>query len=147
MLTFTKATIKDLPQILTIEQVSFSSPWSEASLAATLCDPLTLTLVGRFPGRTEVGAYSCCKIFAPEAELLKVAVSPQLRRRGMAWTLLRESLQGLRQAMVTTVHLEVSEKNLKAIALYEKMGFILSGRRPGYYDNNTNAALLLQINL
>lgn len=42
----------------------------------------------------------------------------------------------------TLITLEVNEKNLPAILLYEKYGFINLGRRPRYYDNKYDAYIM-----
>ena len=142
--TFTDATIKDLPEIMAIEQASFSTPWSEGSLAGELSDPLSCTIIAKSPCKTIAYGYICCKVVPPEAELLRIAVNPEFRRRGVARSLLNEIFRVLPLQEVTELHLEVSEINHKAIALYKKMGFLLCGRRPGYYGDGATAALLLQ---
>ncbi len=146
MLTFKNATINDIAEILAIEQLSFKPPWSKESFVSELSDPLSTTIIVKSPCQTIAYGYSCCKVIFPEAELLRIAVNPELRRRGIGQSLLDESLRRLQMMQVTTLHLEVSERNREAITLYEKMGFFISGRRLGYYDNGTTAALLLQRN-
>ena len=41
------------------------------------------------------------------------------------------------------IHLEVRESNQAAIALYRKAGFYVSGRRPAYYQNPTEAGIVM----
>ena len=144
---FTHATIEDLPEILAIEQASFNSPWSEESLVSELSSPLSSTIIVKSPCKAIVYGYSCCKIIPPEAELLRVAVRPKGRRRGAGRAMLNEMFRLLRLQQVATIYLEVSEINRSAIALYEKSGFVVTGNRPGYYDDGATAALLLRRDL
>lgn len=139
--------MKDIAEIMAIEQTSFNTPWSKMGLAGGILDPLSTIFMVKSSCQTIIYGYSCYKVIFPEAELLKIAVSSDFRHRGIGQLLLIESLRRLQLMQVTELHLEVSEKNREAIALYKKVGFFVSGRRPGYYDNGTTTALLLQHNL
>ncbi len=141
---FAHATLEDIPELLSIEEASFSKPWSEKSLISELSSPLSSTTIVKSPCETIIYGYSCCKVIPPEAELLKVAVRPKRRRCGVGQALINEMFRFLRLQQVSSIYLEVSEVNRSAIALYKKNGFTVIGNRPGYYDNGTSAALLLQ---
>ena len=144
---FTHATIEDLPEILAIEQASFSKPWSEESFFSELSSPLSSIIIVKSSCKAIVYGYSCCKIIPPEVELLRIAVSPERRRCGVGRALLNEMFRFLRLQQVATIYLEVSEVNRSAIALYEKLAFVVVGNRPGYYDDGATAALLLRRDL
>ena len=75
-----------------------------------------------------------------EAEVLSIAVSPQLRLRGIASLLLRAVLD----AAPATVFLEVRENNAPARALYRKFGFAEVGIRKGYYENPPEWAVVMK---
>jgi ribosomal protein S18 acetylase RimI-like enzyme len=53
-------------------------------------------------------------------------------------------LEQLRRRGVNKLFLEVRESNEAGIAFYEKMGFAKTGRRPGYYREPEEAALLME---
>jgi ribosomal-protein-alanine N-acetyltransferase len=146
LLTFKNATINDITEILAIEQRSFDVPWSQGSLAGEFSDPLSTIIIARSSCQNITYGYSCYRVISPEAELLRIAVSPELRRLGIGRSLLDECLRRLQLLQIKTLHLEVSESNREAMNLYEKTGFFVSGRRLGYYDNGATAALLLQRN-
>jgi [ribosomal protein S18]-alanine N-acetyltransferase len=78
-----------------------------------------------------------------EAEILNLGVAQNHRRAGIASTLLQSCLVEFREAHVARVFLEVRESNHAAISLYEKNGFARTGRRPKYYRNPDEAAVLL----
>ncbi|HEY6127518.1 MAG TPA: GNAT family N-acetyltransferase [Candidatus Acidoferrum sp.] len=79
-----------------------------------------------------------------EAEILNLAVPPRRRRQGHARFLLTNFLMLARELRLRDISLEVRESNTAAIALYRTIGFIQSGRRPGYYRDPVEAAFLFQ---
>jgi ribosomal-protein-alanine acetyltransferase len=67
--------------------------------------------------------------------ILTVDVSPTYRRRGIAWQLLTQIEELLRQKGVTECRLEVRENNAAALSLYEKLGYKKVGRLERYYGD------------
>ncbi|MGH9483296.1 MAG: ribosomal protein S18-alanine N-acetyltransferase, partial [Terriglobales bacterium] len=80
-----------------------------------------------------------------EAELQSLAVRPESRRAGIGAALLAEALAALRRLGVRTVFLEVREGNAAAQAFYRRAGFKIFGRRPRYYREPDEAAVLMRI--
>jgi [ribosomal protein S18]-alanine N-acetyltransferase len=80
-----------------------------------------------------------------EVEILDLAVDPAYRRQGHAAFLLRNFLKEASRSAVKKVFLEVRDSNAAALALYQKFGFQISGRRPNYYRNPRENALLLAL--
>lgn len=78
---------------------------------------------------------------AQEAELLRIAVSPALRRQGFARRLLEDSERFLADQGIDTLYLEVRDSNLPAQALYESMGWRFQGLRKAYYRNGEDARI------
>lgn len=137
-----KMSIADVPQIAALEKLCFSDPWSEASVASELENSLSLWLVWEEQG--EVLGYIGSQAVLPEADVMNLAVAPKGRRRGIAKALLTELTGLLHKAGVEMLFLEVRASNAPAIALYEGFGFISVGRRPKYYVNPTEDALILR---
>jgi len=78
-----------------------------------------------------------------EWEIENVVVAPERRRRGIGRELVRMVVR-LAGAAASAVLLEVRESNTAARQLYEKLGFVEIGRRPGYYHDPVEDALLLR---
>jgi len=75
-----------------------------------------------------------------EHEILNLAVDPSQRRRGIARALLfRVLAKGS-----GTWYLEVRESNSAAINLYKSAGFKPAGRRPNYYGDSGEAAVVMR---
>jgi ribosomal-protein-alanine N-acetyltransferase len=76
----------------------------------------------------------------PEREILNLAVDPRYRRRGIAMMLIQ--LEFSKKALFL---LEVRESNLAARALYARVGFVEISRRPEYYNNPTETAIVMRM--
>ena len=81
---------------------------------------------------------------AEEWEIENIAVSGDARRRGLGTRLMGEFLDRVRARGGTEVYLEVRESNHAARKLYEKWGFVETGRRKSYYQNPPEDAILLR---
>ena len=87
-----------------------------------------------------------CRIIGDEAELLTVAVDPDVRRKGVATHLLGSLFAHCEAAHVATIFLDVAVSNHGAQALYEIHGFIETARRTAYYrrpDGGREDAILM----
>lgn len=88
-----------------------------------------------------VAGFLVMRATAPdEAEILNLAVAPAWRRRGLA----RLLLERVAFAQPRALFLEVRESNSTARALYAAMGFAECGRRPGYYREPDEAAIVMR---
>ena len=82
-----------------------------------------------------------------EGYISNVAVRPDHRRRGVAEALLAALEARGRALMLSFLTLEVRERNAAAIALYEKRGYRITGRRKNYYEKPTEDALIMTLTL
>jgi len=80
-------------------------------------------------------------------QIENVVVDPGWRRRGVGALLLRELLSRARQQGAASLLLEVRESNIAARELYKKMHFSEESRRPRYYRDPEEDALLLRLAL
>jgi ribosomal-protein-alanine N-acetyltransferase len=88
------------------------------------------------------GGLILIRVAADEAEILTLAVSPDVRRGGIGATLLREATTVAAAMGIRTVFLEVSVANDAAHRLYTRAGFIQAGRRRHYYPDRSDALVL-----
>ena len=132
-----------LEQMHQIEYLCFSQPWSLSALAEELHNPLAIYFICQ-QGEQVLG-YIGTRIVYDECHITNVAVHPDARRQGVASALLAALLQTGQQEGWIFATLEVRDSNGAAVALYEKFGFTLQGRRPGYYEEPTEDALLMTL--
>ena len=74
--------------------------------------------------------FIACRSVLDEMELLALAVAPAAQRQGIATALHHAALAALAPA---TAYLEVRADNHGAQALYQRLGYRVSGRRKAYY--------------
>jgi len=82
-----------------------------------------------------------------EVEILEVAVAAKHRREGLGLSLFERFVALVRQRGARTLFLEVRESNVAAVGLYKKVGFLKTGRRPSYYLQPEEAALLFSLKI
>ena len=131
-----------VPQVAALEKLCFADPWSENSVASELNNDLALWLVA-MNDDTVVG-YIGSQTVAGETDVMNIAVHPDWRRRGIAQSLIECLVVELKNRGSEALMLEVRASNAPAIALYEKLGFRQVGRRPNYYRNPKEDALILR---
>jgi ribosomal-protein-alanine N-acetyltransferase len=134
----------DLDALAALDASCFGgAAWSRRQLADELEAPggLLLVATGGDAARPLAG-YAAFRRAAGEAELLRVAVAPAARRRGLGAALMDAGLGRLRAEGATACFLEVEAGNRAALALYATLGFRPVGRRRGYYPGGGDALLL-----
>ena len=125
-----------------LEKLCFSAPWSERSIATELRSEWSLWLVEERDG--VVVAYVGSQSSPPEADVMNVAVSPDFRRQGIGESLMVALGEALAQKGIETLTLEVRASNEGAISLYTRLGYEQVGRRPNYYTDPREDALIMR---
>jgi len=141
------AGLADVTAIWAIEQASFPTPWSRWSFLAELGHRNShLPVAGPSPPHPwQTWGYLIFWVVLDEMHLINLAVHPKHRRRGIARQLLAEGLAQARNLGAALAWLEVRPSNVAARQLYESFGFKEVGRRPRYYDDTQEDALLLTL--
>ena len=132
----------DVSAIAELEKLCFSDPWSENSIASEVENPLSYWLVAEVDG--VVAGYVGSQTVLDASDMMNLAVSPDYRRRGIGQALVNALVEHLQQNKVIALLLEVRVSNEPAIAIYESLGFEQVGRRPKYYHNPREDALILR---
>ena len=117
-----------------------SEAWTEKQLLEMNTRDDSVYIVGEKNGRI-VGLCGL-QIVAGVGEVFNVSVSPDYRRSGIAFEMLKELLEKGTKKGCESFTLEVREKNDAARKLYEKLGFVNEGVRPGMYDNPKDDAVI-----
>jgi ribosomal-protein-alanine acetyltransferase len=132
---------EDMQRVAWLEDSAFVDSWPYDLLAYELTHPRAFFLLAEREGEPAAG-YVAFRHGGGEAEILRLAVAPEERRRGVARALVDAGFERLRAAKVESCHLEVRMDNEGAIAFYRALGFARSGRRRGYYRDGTDALVL-----
>jgi len=129
----------DLAAVTEVERESFSMPWSAGMIALELQREGAVTLAAESEGRL-IG-FAICACEGDDWSLLRIAVRPGDRRAGIARGLMAALLEKLPDDARIT--LEVRESNAAAIAFYERLGFLIGGRRRRYYADTGEDGLIM----
>lgn len=137
--------VEDLPSILAIERESFVTPWTEGMFLGELRARHSQCLVikSEIEGQELIAAYIIFWFVADEVHLHNLAVRKDFRRQGLAFTMMQLMKEVATQAGIKSQTLEVRESNDEAITLYRKCGFVVKGKRPLYYTDTREDALVM----
>jgi [ribosomal protein S18]-alanine N-acetyltransferase len=148
-LDFRLMTLEDIPQVLKIDQLSFSLPWPEKSYHFELTEnPSTLALVAEIitnNSAPHVIGMSVVWIILDEAHIATIAIHPDFRSHGYGKRLLAETLHRSIQRGAHMATLEVREGNTVAQRMYQEFGFTVAGRRLRYYHDNNEDAIMMTV--
>lgn len=114
-------------------------PWSAAQFADALARPVTLLA-------TFGQAFALGQVVAGEAEIHALATDPGHQRQGAARAALAAFEAEARARGADRVFLEVAAANTGARDFYAACGYVVDGRRKGYYrhpDGSRDDALLM----
>lgn len=140
--TFRRMTLKDLDQIMALEKVSFTAPWSRNAFTGELTDNHFARYLVMQLGDEIIG-YGGMWIIIDEAHVTNVAVSPLYRGRKLGERLLRFMMAVASTEGARKMTLEVRVSNFSAKNLYHKLGFVEAGLRKGYYTDNREDAIIM----
>lgn len=127
--------------VAALEKACFSCPWSEKSLRAELENPLAVWLVAEQNG--EFAGYIGAQAVMDEADVMDLAVVPELRRLGVGRALVTALVAALDARGVKRLTLEVRASNTAAAQLYASLGFTRAGVRRNYYEKPREDAVIL----
>lgn len=136
-LHFAPMRAEDLSEVVAIENDVYPFPWTRGNFLDSLYSSYenwTLRETTR-----ELAGYFLLMFAVDEAHLLNITVRRGLHGKGIGRMLLDKVVQLAREKGMTSVLLEVRPSNHRALAIYQRYGFVQIGKRKAYYPapNNT----------
>src|SRR5690606_10055377 len=139
-------TLDDLPDIMSIEQDSFTTPWTEEAFINELTNNMFAQyMVMEYQGK--VIGYGGMWIIVDEAHITNIAILTPYRGQGLAKRLMHELQKTARFLGAVRMTLEVRASNEIAQRLYRRYCFEAAGIRPGYYSDNQEDAGMMWADL
>lgn len=132
-----------LSEVLEIERATFSDPWREVDFLDGIEDDEKHYFCA-VRGMEVVGYIGYWGVL-DEAQIYNVAVLEKERGQGIGERMLEHLIKEGRKDGREVFLLEVRPSNEKAIKLYEKLGFSVDGKRPDFYENPKEDALLMSL--
>ena len=133
----------EIDAVVALETESFTNPWSRETLVWELRNSDVTRAYLLRNDEDRVVAFCLCWVIFDELHINTVAVAPADRRQGLAIALLRQVISEAVEAGASKATLEVRASNTAALRLYERLGFHVAARRPGYYTKPEEDALIL----
>ena len=140
---------EDLERILVIDQYRGPGAWTADAYRGFLQDlsgTLALVICPDHDPDLALG-FVLARLLVEELEILQIAVEEAWRGRGLGRMLMAALAKKGREAGKGSWILEVRENNLPALGLYQAFGFEEMGRRPGYYPDSGESAILMKADL
>lgn len=131
----------DLPRLLLLEKLCFDDPWPKSAFTDLLDGPPWYSRL--VIHKAEIIAYAAWMIAANKLHLGSIAVIPQWRRKSVARNLLDSILEHAVTEGCGEILLEVRESNEAAKLFYERNGFAELYRRPNYYHQPQEGAIVM----
>lgn len=128
-----------LKDVMAIERKAFAHPWSAAMMRDTL-DAAHTECYGLFHRNGELLGYIMLSVILDEIDVLSMAIHPDYQGQGCGYSLLGHVLKRAKRKQVTKIFLEARRANDKALKLYEKAGFEVTGVRKDYYPGKDKEA-------
>ena len=142
-MTIRSATEEDLDRVLEIDQLSFPTPWTHH------CLKISLKNIFFVIEHKEIMGYliACICDLGIRAEILRIAVHPDHRGKGVAKELLETSLRIFSKDDIEKVELDVNSANRSAVKLYEKFGFKIIKANPFLGDQDFHIFYKMKLKL
>lgn len=143
--TLRRASVSDLDDLMVVEQMSYTEPFTGDVFQQFLEDPTCVCVLADDNG-TIVG-YALASVNLHLSQLLSIAVMPSHRSQGVARRLLAGVMDYCRASGAENIRLEVRSANYAARRLYEAMGFSLIGLRNKYYGDDDALVMRAELQL
>ena len=142
-LSFRPMNSADLDEVMAIERTSFNFPWSSRFFLQELEVECARSILAEVNGK--IVGYVLFWLLPDEVDIHNIAVHRDYRRRGLGRTLLHHVIARGQRRLSIRVTLEVRLSNLGARKLYESIGFQPTGVRKGYYSDNGEDAVAMEL--
>jgi ribosomal-protein-alanine N-acetyltransferase len=134
--------LADVPAVHEIERLSFSTPWPVHAFEQELKGNRLARYVVARAGQRVVG-FAGIWLMVDEAHVTTFGVHPDWRRQGIGRQLLLNLVELSVAIGARRMTLEVRASNGAAQELYRQFGFEVTGRRPRYYTDDGEDALVM----
>jgi len=138
-----------ITEIVALDRICLGGLWTENGYRREIDSPnSSLLILDLFDGKSSSSdgimvGIGCLWSIAEEAHITLLAVHPDHRRQGLGQLLLLTLLKDAIARKLAWATLEVNVNNRTAIALYQKFGFEVAGKRKGYYQATGEDAVIL----
>lgn len=139
-LVINEMTLSDLNDISDILKTEFDDFWNSSILETEIKNPFSKYIVARY--NNEIVGFAGVIDTIDQLEITNIVVRKTYRKQGIGNKLLEVLIKMANDSNKNEIILEVNNRNLAAIKLYEKNGFKNIGIRKKYYHNKDDANIM-----
>lgn len=132
---------KYIEEIITINNLSFYTPWTRESMEKELENQFAKYVVA-VKDDVAIG-YGGVWLIVDEGHITNIAVHPEFRGIGAGDMILDALIKVCREEKAFSMTLEVRASNIVAQNLYKKHGFVEEGIRKGYYADTREDGIIM----
>lgn len=140
----TPMTLTDVNTIKNNLISDFDNFWTYQILKEELESENSSYLIARM--NDEFIGFAGIKVVLDEADIMNIVIKKNYRNQGIGTLLLENLISLAKKLNLKSLSLEVSEKNLPAIHLYQKFGFESLGVRKNYYQDKNGIIMTKKLN-
>ena len=134
-------TLKDIPELLKIENMCFSDPWSKDTFKSSIENENSYFICEKYEDK--IVGYVGMYWVLDEGYVYNLAVDENFRGLKIATNLMNELFRYSQSIGLKFLSLEVRESNEIAKCLYRKLGFEQLGIRKNFYTSPTEDAIIM----
>ena len=139
MILYRYAENKDVFDILSLDNENFSNNFEEAFYLEYIKNQRVIVA----EKEENVIGYVIFNQILDEAEIYKIVVLKELRKKQIAFKIIEFLIKELKLRDVSKVFLEVRESNIPARNLYKKCGFVEIRKIVDYYNNPKENGIMM----
>jgi ribosomal protein S18 acetylase RimI-like enzyme len=118
----------DLPEVAELDAVAFKPLWQNTLDALERALPQATSAIVAEDAQGLVG-YQISTANPFGAHLARLAVRPDAQRRGLGSLIVADLIRRLKKKKVARLTVNTQSDNLASLALYDKMGFVVTGEK------------------
>lgn len=132
---------EDLAELIKLDTECNPLPWS-GEIYLKEMGKESAAIFGAFKDKLLIG-FLVINTILEEAFIVNLGVTSSYRKLGIAKNLIEHYINCVNKDLIKSISLEVRENNTPAINLYKNFGFSELGRRPKYYSDTLEDAIIL----
>lgn len=130
----------DIPVVVEIENQNFREPWTQAIFKEEMAQGTRTYYVAELD--QQVIGYMGVIWILDEGHITNIAIDSKHQGKGYGRELMTHVANLAFGRGLASMTLEVRASNVRAIHLYETLGFINEGTRPKYYEGREDAYIM-----
>ncbi len=142
MLKTRNMTLEDVDRVCEIEAESFQTPWTKEAFQNEIVDNTLAEYLVLLYDEAVIG-FGGMWLVLDEIHITNIALARDFRGKGYSKVLVAALIEFAQENTFKHMTLEVRVNNEIAINLYEQFGFVGVGKRPKYYVDTGEDALVM----